>query len=413
MKYFVIGIWDENTEYGLRLAEYLMHCTEYQIQIMTFSEPCQLVKWMKNHSLDVLITGGENSLEKIKRIYCDDTNSGLAEEVWSHVTAVIELQDKAMDPVKSGDHMYMVSRYWSSLTLMEFICGHILKLQDMSCISRKKGGKERDVCYREVSSVDCRTEQKRVEIIGIFSPVARCGKTTLSVALTQLLGKEARSLMICMDQFSEIFSRDRDNLSDLIFRIHNNCNLKSEIPDMFFYDRKMTGKAGEKMDCLSEKEDSIEHLILKYIQHWNQMDYIPTPLYEDDLNQISSAQMAEVLKLLKKQNWYRYIVVDIRSGMDNLQAILEQCDQVFMPDPGDTVSSSKIHMFEELMRKQNDQGMAGNESFMKRIHKIRLPEVIQTNTLENYYKELGWSSFGKRVREVMEQYDVGGAEKRG
>lgn len=410
MKYYVIGIWDENTEYGLRLAEYLMHCTEYQIQIMTFSEPHQLVKWMKSHSLDVLITGGENSLEKIRRIYCDDALSGSEEEIWGQITAVIELQDKAMDPVKSGDGMYKISRYWSSLALMEFVCEHILKLQDMSGISRKKRGK--DECYGATVSVEYREKHKNVEIIGIFSPVARCGKTTLAVALTQLLGKEDRSLMICMDQFSEIFSRDRDNLSDLIFRIHNNCNFRSEKSDMIF-ERRAYGKEDEKTDCLTETGDCIENLILRYIQNWNQMDYIPAPLYEDDLNQISSAQMAEILKLLKKQNQYRYIVVDIRTGMDNLQEILRLCDHVFMPDPGDTVSSSKIHVFEELMRKQNRQEVSGNASFMRKIHKIRLPEVIQTNTLENYYKELGWSSFGKRVREVMEQYDVGGAENCG
>lgn len=410
MKYYVIGIWDENTEYGLRLAEYLMHCTEYQIQIMTFSEPHQLVKWMKSHSLDVLITGGENSLEKIRRIYCDDALSGSEEEIWGQITAVIELQDKAMDPVKSGDCMYKISRYWSSLALMEFVCEHILKLQDMSGISRKKRGK--DECYGATVSVEYREKHKNVEIIGIFSPVARCGKTTLAVALTQLLGKEDRSLMICMDQFSKIFSRDRDNLSDLIFRIHNNCNFRSEKSDMIF-ERRAYGKEDEKTDCPAETGDCIENLILRYIQNWNQMDYIPAPLYEDDLNQISSAQMAEILKLLKKQNQYRYIVVDIRTGMDNLQEILRLCDHVFMPDPGDTVSSSKIHVFEELMRKQNRQEVSGNASFMRKIHKVRLPEVIQTNTLENYYKELGWSSFGKRVREVMEQYDVGGAENCG
>lgn len=399
MKCFVIGIWDENTEYGLRLAEYLMHCTEYQIQIMTFSETHQLVRWMKSHSLDVLITGCENSLERIGRIYCEDVFAGLEEEVWSHVTAVIELQDKVMDPVKSGDRMYKVSRYWSSLTLMEFICGHILKIQDMSGNGRKN---------RE-------TEKKNVEILGIFSPVARCGKTTLSVAFTQILGEEKRALMICMDQFSELFSSDQNNLSDLIFRIHNNCNWKAEIQeDRVVHNRNPNmGSEGGWTEFLEDGENPADALLCQYIRSWNQMDYIPAPLYEDDLNQISAVQMAEVLKLLKKQNRYRYIVVDIRTGMDNLQVLLEQCDQVFMPDLGDTVSSSKIHVFEERMRRQNAQEICGNTSLMHRIHKVRLPEVIQTNTLENYYKELGWSSFGKRVREVMERYDVGGTENRG
>ena len=225
-----------------------------------------------------------------------------------------------------------------------------------------------------------------MDIIGIFSPVSRCGKTTLSVAFTQLLGETERSLMICMDQYSEIFSSEQDNLSDLIFRMGTACSTESESQQDLFSD---------------------------YVRNWNQMEYIPSPVYEDDLNQISSLQMVDVLKLLKEQSRYRYIVVDIRTGMDNLQEILQQCDQIFMPDPGDTVSSSKIHMFEELMRKQRVQDPEEEEFLLNRIHKVRLPEVIQTNTLENYYKELGWSSFGKCVREVMERYDVGGIENRG
>ena len=132
MKYFAIGIWDENTEYGLRLAEYLMHCTEYQIQTMTFSEPCQLVKWLKRHSLDVLITGGENSLEEIRRMYNEDVFSGREEEVQNLVSALIELQDKVMEPVKLSENRYKVSRYWSSLDLMKFISGTVLKLPDPS-----------------------------------------------------------------------------------------------------------------------------------------------------------------------------------------------------------------------------------------------------------------------------------------
>ena len=103
MKYFAIGIWDDNTEYGLRLAEYLMHCTEYQIQIMTFSELRQLVKWIRKHSLDVLITGGENALEEIRHMYYEDVFSDQKEEVQDLVSAVIEclqLKPEAVYPCR-------------------------------------------------------------------------------------------------------------------------------------------------------------------------------------------------------------------------------------------------------------------------------------------------------------------------
>ncbi|MGN0268402.1 MAG: hypothetical protein ACI4D7_12085 [Lachnospiraceae bacterium] len=382
MKYFAIGIWDDNTEYGLRLAEYLMHCTEYQIQIMTFSELRQLVKWIRKHRLDVLITGGDNALEEIRHMYYEDVFSDQKEEVQDLVSAVIELQDKVMEPVETGRNHYKVSRYWSSLNLMNFIIGTVLKIPDSSGIY----GKRREKYGESIPDSGRMNRRNNVDIIGIFSPVSRCGKTTLSVAFTQLLGETERSLMICMDQYSEIFSSEQDNLSDLIFRMGTACSTESESQQDLFSD---------------------------YVRNWNQMEYIPSPVYEDDLNQISSLQMVDVLKLLKEQSRYRYIVVDIRTGMDNLQEILQQCDQIFMPDPGDTVSSSKIHMFEELMRKQRVQETEEEEFLLNRIHKVRLPEVIQTNTLENYYKELGWSSFGKCVREVMERYDVGGIENRG
>lgn len=382
MKCFAIGIWDDNTEYGLRLAEYLMHCTEYQIQIMTFSELRQLVKWLRKHSLDVLITGGDNALEEIRHMYYEDVFSDQKEEVQDLVSAVIELQDKVMEPVEAGRNHYKVSRYWSSLNLMNFITGTVLKIPDSSGTS----GKRREKYGESIPGSGRMNGKNNVDIIGIFSPVSRCGKTTLSVAFTQLLGETEPSLMICMDQYSEIFSSEQDNLSDLIFRMGTASGTESE----------------SQQDLFSE-----------YVRNWNQMEYIPSPVYEDDLNQISSLQMAEVLKLLKEQSRYRYIVVDIRTGMDNLQEILQRCDQIFMPDPGDTVSSSKIHMFEELMRKQRVQETEEEEFLLNRIHKVRLPEVIQTNTLENYYKELGWSSFGKCVREVMARYDVGGIENRG
>ena len=59
-------------------------------------------------------------------------------------------------------------------------------------------------------------------IIGVYSPVGRCGKTSLALAMGQLLAREEKLLFITLDTFTGFFpvfvdEQWKRDLSDLIY----------------------------------------------------------------------------------------------------------------------------------------------------------------------------------------------------
>lgn len=88
-----------------------------------------------------------------------------------------------------------------------------------------------DDILREVMAAYCETPEGKTDfpglpasgkrIIGVYSPVGRCGKTSLALAMGQLLAREEKLLFITLDTFTgfsglldEQWKRD---LSDLIY----------------------------------------------------------------------------------------------------------------------------------------------------------------------------------------------------
>ena len=46
------------------------------------------------------------------------------------------------------------------------------------------------------------------------------------------------------------------------------------------------------------------------------------------------------------------------------------------------------------------------ESLKCRIYKIQLPETIEADGVENYYRELIWSDLGNFAGQILEQYGI-------
>ena len=63
----VIGVCDENTVYMKKLAGYFMQKSSIPLQIRSFSDWEQLIRYLQSNELDVLILGGVTFLEKWER----------------------------------------------------------------------------------------------------------------------------------------------------------------------------------------------------------------------------------------------------------------------------------------------------------------------------------------------------------
>ena len=120
----VIGICDTNTVYMKKLAESFMQKSDIPLQIMTFSDCSQLIQYLNEGSLDILVTGGEilmDNLEQRQSVDAGVKNDEYKGVIQQKVRYTIILVDERGGIQDTDGVCFRVSRYQSSTELFGLI----------------------------------------------------------------------------------------------------------------------------------------------------------------------------------------------------------------------------------------------------------------------------------------------------
>lgn len=386
----VIGICDRNTVYMKKLAESFMQKSDIPLQIMTFSDDSQLVRYLQEARLEILITD--------RKAFSDDLNQGHGvaagsfdrmDGIRQNIRYVLELSDEKGGIERIDEFSFRISRYQSSTDLYHLIKKLITGRQEKyrnsweytvgegKMFSDVEEDGESGVSYGRGFGAD----RKGGCIIAVYSPVNRCGKTSLAVLMAKILSERSSSLLVCMDHYSRLFSEDEFNLPELVYRMSGENNLRLD---------------EKKIRNFSEYQ--------AFIKEWEGLFYIPASRSVEDMNQISAVQLCRLLDMLKADSTYYYIILDLADGIEDIQKVLETCDFIFMPVLRDCVSACKVEEFNQHMMKIMEQGDWNRLS--AKIHRAQLPSVFETERIENYYRELIWSDLFSAADELLRQYEV-------
>lgn len=178
----VMAVYDEDPLYAGRLAEYVNQKETFPFQAMAFSDLEKLKEYGQTHDIEILLAG-ENVREKakevkagLKMILCDGefVSKGEAKE------------EASVYKYQSGDCI-----------LQEVMaCYCIAPPQPGLALMGKSG-----------------------LVMGVYSPVGRCGKTSFALALAHMLGKSQAVLFISLEEysgFSKLVFRRLDILQELL-----------------------------------------------------------------------------------------------------------------------------------------------------------------------------------------------------
>lgn len=147
-----MAVYDEDPLYAGRLAEYVNQKETFPFQAMAFSDLEKLKEYGQTHDIEILLVG-----EKVR--------------------------EKAKE-VKAGLKMILCDG--------EFVSKE--KEKEEASVYKYQSG---DCILQEVMACYCTAPLqpglalmgKRAVIMGIYSPVGRCGKTSFALTLAQMLGK--------------------------------------------------------------------------------------------------------------------------------------------------------------------------------------------------------------------------------
>jgi len=219
--------------------------------------------------------------------------------------------------------------------------------EDSEGISRISRYKSADSIIRQIlSKAELKEENRRkagvfdcCRLYTVYSPVGRCLKTTLAVAVSQLLSDRGRTLYINTESFSgfnQIFmSHYEGDLSDILFYLRNNsANFPVRLQSM--------------------------------VMSSEGYDYIPPGVMPEDICTADPNLWEELFSAAAKCG-YEYIVLDMGAFISGMLEIMKKSERIFMPVRSDTVSRAKLNQFEALLH------ISGNDEILGLIDQLSLP----------------------------------------
>lgn len=325
-----MAVYDDDPHYAERLSDYVNRKEKGIFRAQAFTTKERLEEFARGNDIDVLLTGvsvGEEieGLKTTQKIF-------LAEE----------------RPAGGVREIPEVYKYQSGDDIIREVMAVYCELPGVK------------------SSLPGLSENRR-RIIGVYSPIGRCGKTSLALAIGQVLAREEKVLFVSLDVYTG-FSRLLDE------------QWKRDLSDLIYY-YKQGRFHGMRLNSI--------------VYYLGDMAWIPPFRYPDDYCQITTEEMAELLEQILRESTYETIVLDLGSCDRQILPLLEHCQVVYMPMKEDAVSQAKLKEFEEYLEH------FGNKVLLDRVQKIHVPLVMGTRKMEHFPQELLWGDMGDFVRGLI------------
>lgn len=324
----IMAVFDRDADFASRLADYINLKAKAPFTAMAFSHEDQLINYGKDHEIEILLL--------------DEKAGDLAERV--NARQVIRLCEGKIVEVK--DNLPWVFKYQSGDCIMREV---------MACY-----------CDRPVETAVALFGE-RAAVMGVFSPVNRCLKTSFALALGQLLSREETVLYLNLEAYS--------GFSQLMGENH-----QRDLSDVLYLYRQ-GGYSWIKLRPM--------------VYSWEKLAYIPPVRYGEDLSQVMPGDIAALIDRIAGESGYDKIIVDVGQMGREVLPILEACNVIYMPIREDCVSRAKIEEFEQYLEAA-DEGMVRG-----RIHKLKLPYNSAFGRQGNYLEQLLWGDLGDYVRQML------------
>lgn len=325
----IMAIYDADYEFGERFAEFVNFKDRFPVSIVLFSSLEELKSYSCDHNIKLLLINSKVSNQEIGQIGAEK---------------VVLLEEEKIIP--ANESYPSVYKYQAADHL-------IREIMEQYCADLEETG------YTTLS--------ERSRVVGVYSPVNRCLKTSFSLAMGQLLSRDIKVLYLNMEDCSGFGSLTGEEY-------------KRGMSDLFYYYRQGSFSFGR---------------LGSVIYTWGDLDYVPPVQYPEDLAFISSQEIAGLIKQISKESTYGTIILDLGQMGKRAADVLEVCDGIYMPVKDDCVSAAKVEEFEAYL------AASGHNAVMSRIQKINLPYHCTFGRKDNYLDQLLWSELGDYTRQLL------------
>lgn len=326
----IMAVYDVEPCYADRFADFANQKEKVPFSVMAFTTMENLREYAKSHPIEILLISSEVPAEMVKEIPAGQT---------------VVLAGKEVVQVGADDYP------------------SVYKYQSTDCI------------LREVLTHYCENPMEearvlvgaRARILGVYSPIGRCLKTSFAWTMGQQLSKNRKVLFLSLEEYS-----------GLIKLLGGEC--QADLSDVFYFCRQGSGSF---------------YRLSSMIYTWGNLDYIPPVRYPEDLGQITGKDVLELLKRIALETSYEIIIMDMGNMGKFAVEMMEACDVVYMPVKEDCFSLAKLEEFDEYL------DVAGKEYIRDKIQRLKLPYHSSFGRRDTYMEQLLWGELGDYVRKLL------------
>ena len=313
----ILAICDTEQQYAKKLMEAFCEKKTLGFQIHAFSKTEELEHFALKNQIELLLISGRNMSERISRL---------------NISKIILLSDgEIYEPFSDYENIY---KYQSA--------EHILK--EVLCYCAEYARPVTTMCYG----------QKTFEVHGVYSPIGRCGKSTLAKILAEHFGKGKKVLLLDLQSFcakdEQLRAQEQWDLADMIY-------------------------------FLRQGKKTFLYKLGSIVKNENTFDYILPMKTPADLRSVTLSEWTELLEKLASDSDYQVVIIDFGPDVCELFKLLSQCTGIYMPILSDDASRKKVENFEWVIRSENF------EEIMEDIHKLNIPGNLDQRGVKSFFED--------------------------
>lgn len=337
MKKQIFAVCDTEAEYAKNFMEYLNRKQNLTFEVQAFTGVKSLLDFAEQNRIEILLIAESAVCREVREL---------------DVGKLIVLTEGVKSPELSD--YAGVYKYQSSAQIVREV---------MACYGEEKA----------VMPVQSPVLKKSTQILGVYSPVGRCLKTSFALTLGQIAAREKPVLYLNLEEYSgfeELFGKSfTGTLSDLLYFVRQG-------------DQNLTVRLNSMVETAG------------------QLDFVPPVQSPMDIRGTPWQDWVCLIQEIVLHSSYEVLILDIGNGIDEVFQLLDLCKRIYMPVCSDGLSECKITQFENLLR------VLDYPQVLAKTVRMKLPfhESISGNGA--YVEQLPWSKLGEYVKELIRKENI-------
>jgi len=325
---WLLAVCDSDESYIDKFVEFVQETKKGLFEIKAFTSTKGVIEYLKENIVDVLLISDKEVIEDISEIKIKSTII-LSEGVQNQST----YDYPSINKFQSADNVIR---------------------EVMECT--------RGLEKNPVSTIE--TLNKCCKVIGVYSPLNRCYKTSLAIVMGMFQAKTKKVLYINLEEFS--------GLSNFINIFEN-----KDLSDLMYFYKQNPKKFMSKLYASTNNINGLE--------------FINPIIFSKEIRNLEIREWVEFINFISSNSNYEIIIIDLSNMLEDVFEMLEICDSIFMPILTDYISVSKITEFESYLQ------LIGRERIFDKVKKLKLPEIREGDRGEKHFEILLKGEFGSYV----------------